>query len=337
MMTKIKALAIAGIALGFATACQTTGLKSEGDPNRVLLSSFNVKSTNPATLANWKDSPLEVEGVMSYPNVGGSGPYPAIIYLLSSGGYNRSYDGGWVNIFNEAGYATLMVNQFTARGLSLSTGLGSKQSGITNMSYLSDIYAAVRSLKNNPRIDGARLATFGMSWGGGIQMYLMSDWYNRNVGDGMQIKAHIALAPNCPFNVENPKPTSGSMLMLLGELDNWNLPGPCKDYAKRLVAAGADVKVMVVKGASHAWDTQHPVRGKSNVTVYHCQITWNTKTMHAQEKRTGNKADFGIVDDTAWENLWNDCTKKTTVYTGGTTTQRSQTENAVTSFLREKL
>ena len=327
----IRLILFAGT-VGASASCQTTGITSVDDPNRVVLASYDVKSSAPGTSATWKDNPLEVEGVMSYPDGAAStGPYPAIIYLLGSGGYNAQDDEGWIDLFNKAGYATLMVNQYTARGLSVSKGLGSAQVGMSDMSFLSDVYAAARALRKNPRIDGARIVTFGSSWGGGIQIFMMSDWYDRTVGNGETIAAHIAVAPACYFTIENPKPTSAKTLILLGEKDDWNQPGPCRDYAARLKAAGGDVSVIEIKDAVHGWYSPGSVRYLSGITVYHCQITWDPETMTEYNRPEGKKHD---LRDGGWGSLWDDCVKKqATVRMGGTAEQRKQTESAVFDFL----
>ncbi len=313
------------------SACQTSGLTSEDDPNRVNLNSYDVATSHPATAVDWKNKPIMIDGKMSYPQ--GEGPFPAIVYLLSSGGYNAPYDDKWVKQLNDAGYATLMVNQYSARGMKLVGGLGTKQSGMSDVSFLHDVYAAVGELRNNPRIDGDRIATFGMSWGGGIQMYMMADWYTQNAGDGVEIKAHVALSPACYMTIDQPKATSGSLLMLLGEKDNWNEPGPCKDYAAKLQKSGGDVKVVDIKGGQHGWDMTKPAKSKT-VTVYHCQITYDPDTKMGYNHREGKEVDYSTSD---WGNLWDDCQKQATVTTGGTAEQRAETEAAVFEFLKEKL
>ena len=317
----------------FQSKGHSSGLTSKDNPNRVTLHSYTVVDDHPATVGKWRNNPIDIEGVMSYPKDSGSGPFPAIIYLLSSGGYNKKYDDGWVKQLNDAGYATLMVNQYTARGMNVKGGLGSSQNGMGDISFVSDVYAAIRSLKKNPNIDQNRIATFGMSWGAGVQIFMTSQWYTNKVGDGEQIQAHIALAPACYMTVEKPAPTSTKMLMLLGEKDNWNEPGPCIDYAEKLNAAGGSAEVIVIPDAVHAFDMVEPKKSQ-NVMTWHCQVTWDPKTMKAFNKREGKVADYS---KNSWGNLWDECSRKRKVTTGGTSAQRKQAEDAIFSFLKNNL
>ena len=336
ILKEIKIIAIIVLTLiTLQSIGHSSGLTFKQDPNRVTLNSYNVDvdDDHPAAANKWRSKPIDIEGVMSYPKDSESGPFPVIIYLLSSGGYDKKYDGGWVKQFNDAGYATLMVNQYTARGISLKKGLGSSQDGMGDISFLSDVYAAIRSLKKNPKIDQNRIATFGMSWGGGVQIFMTSQWYTNKVGDGDQIQAHIALAPACYMTVENPVPTSSKMLMILGEKDNWNEPGPCIDYADKLNAAGGSVEVIVIPDAVHGFDLVKPKKSRKAMT-WHCQITWDPKTMKAYHKREGKEADYSKND---WGNLWDDCSKTRKVTTGGTPAQRKQAEEVIFSFLNNNL
>ena len=321
--------------IGHSLEFNLSGLTSKDDPNRVTLKSYTVDidDDHPAAADKWRNNPIDIEGVMSYPKDSESSPFPAVIYLLSSGGYNKKYDDIWIKQLNDAGYATLMVNQYTARGISLKGGLGSSQDGMGDISFVSDVYAAIRSLKKNPKIDKNRIATFGMSWGGGVQIFMTSQWYTNKVGDGEQIQAHIALAPACYMTVENPIPTSAKILMLLGEKDNWNEPGPCIDYADKLNAAGGSAEVIIIPDAAHAFDTAEPKKSKKAMT-WHCQVTWDPKTMMAYHKREGKEADYSKND---WGNLWDDCSKKRKVTTGGTSAQRKQAEDAIFLFLKNNL
>ena len=305
----------------------------ESSPKTIKLDSYDIESTLPSTAPKWKNTPIKVGATWSFPSEGIQ-PYPLVIYLLSSGGYSSGYDGKWIKWFNNQGFATLWVDQYTVRGMSLEKGLGTKQTGMSDASYVSDAYAAIRAAKADPRIDPERIVTFGMSWGGGVQMYLMSQWFQKQLGNGnVNIAGHIALAPACYLTVEKPKPTTGKMLMLLGEKDNWNQPKPCRNYAKRLQQAGASITVETVKDANHAWDFNKATKSYRAV-VYHCDIRFDPKTMNARNVEEGIKVNFSRD---GWGSLWDKCEKEAKVTTGGTKKQLNWTRERVRKHLADTL
>ena len=313
--------------------CEPIPGRKKADPNKIKLDSYDIESTLPSTASDWSKNSLKVDATWSFP-AEGKQPYPLVIYLLSSGGYWSGYDGKWIKWFNNQGFATLWVNQYTARGMSLKKGLGTKQSGMSDASYVSDAYAAIRTAKADPRIDPERIVTFGMSWGGGVQMYLMSQWFQKQLGNGnVNIAGHIALGPACYLTVEKPKPTTGKMLMLLGEKDNWNQPKPCRNYAKRLQQAGASITVETVKDANHAWDFNKATKSYRAV-VYHCDIRFDPKTMNARNVEEGIKVNFSRD---GWGSLWDKCEKKAKVTTGGTKKQLNWTRERVRKHLADTL
>ena len=313
--------------------CEPIPGRKKADPNKIKLDSYDIESTLPSTASDWSKNSLKVDATWSFP-AEGKQPYPLVIYLLSSGGYWSGYDGKWIKWFNNQGFATLWVNQYTARGMSLKKGLGTKQSGMSDASYVSDAYAAIRTAKADPRIDPERIVTFGMSWGGGVQMYLMSQWFQKQLGNGnVNIAGHIALGPACYLTVEKPKPTTGKMLMLLGEKDNWNQPKPCRNYAKRLQQAGASITVETVKDANHAWDFNKATKSYRAV-VYHCDIRFDPKTMNARNVEEGIKVNFSRD---GWGSLWDKCEKEAKVTTGGTKKQLNWTRERVRKHLADTL
>jgi len=305
----------------------------ESSPKTIKLDSYDIESTLPSTAPKWKNNPIKVGATWSFPSEGKQ-PFPLVIYLLSSGGYWSGYDGKWIKWFNSQGFAILWVDQYTARGMSLKKGLGTKQSGMSDASYVSDVYAAIRTAKADPRIDPERIVTFGMSWGGGVQMYLMSQWWEEQLGgDDVTIAGHIALGPACYLTVERPVPTTGKMLMLLGEKDNWNQPKPCRNYAKRLQQAGASITVETVKGANHAWDFNKAAKSYRAV-VYHCDIRFDPKTMDARNVEDGIKVNFSRD---GWGKVWDKCVRKAKVTTGGTKKQLNWTRERVRKHLADTL
>ena len=300
----------------------------------VALNSFNVATSNPTTSTEWKKTHVRTPAVLTLPaNTDEDTRHPAIVYLLSSGGLSKA-DKRWQKNFLSSGYAVLQIDQYSNRGMSLRKGLGKKQSGMTEMSFLSDLYAGVRYLKNHPQIDPNRIATFGRSWGGGVQVYTMMDWYQNMVGEGLELAARIALYPACSLTIEALTATAGKTLFLLGGKDDWNAPDQCVDFATRVRSAGGDVTVEVLPSAVHSWDNGNRVKVTRGVMIWgrECHILWDPSTKKIWKSGTSERLD--LVD--GWNKVW-DCVVKGSVKTGGTTKQVKITDELVFSFLRYNL
>ena len=112
-----------------------------------------------------------------------------------------------------------------------------------------------------------------------------------------------------------------------------NESGPCIDCADKLNAAGGSAEVIVIPGAVHAFDIEEPKKSQTVIT-WHCQVTWDPKTMKAFNKREVKVVDYS---KNSLGNLWDDCSKKRKVTTGGTSAQRKQAEDAIFSFLKNNL
>ncbi len=301
----------------------------------VNLDSYLVASSQPATVTKWRDKPILTPAKLTFPSSNdATGRYPAIVYLLTVGGLHDD-DKRWQRKFRDEGYAVLQIDQYSNRGLSLSSGMGKAQLGISDMSYLSDVYAGIKYLKQNDWIDPERIAIFGRSWGGGMQVYMTSDWYQSRVGEGLEIEVRVALYPICSMTVEQPVATSGKTLFVLGGKDTWNAPAPCVDYASRLKSAGGDITVEILPNAVHSWDNGYSVETKRGVTVWgRCHNLWNPSTMETWAAGSSERHD---MSDGSWGQIWDDCVVKSSVKTGGTPGQIAKTEEIVFGYLRNHL
>ncbi len=328
---RISVIAILALLVTSGTDTASAGSKKI----KIKLDSFTVTSSRPTTASTWRDNPIRTPAKLTFPSGDdASGRYPAIVYLLSSGGL-KDADKRWQRKFRNEGYAVLQIDQYSNRGLSLRSGLGKSQSGMSDMSYLSDVYAGIKYLKQNDRIDPDRIATFGRSWGGGIQVYTTSDWYQSKVGEGLELKVRVALYPACYLTIDQPVATSGKTLFLLGSKDTWNAPAPCIDYASRLKASGGDITVEILPNAVHSWDNGYPVENNRGITVWgRCHILWNPSTMEAWASGSSDKLEFA---DGSVKKLWDNCVVKTSVKVGGTPGQIAKTEEIVLGYLGNHL
>lgn len=299
------------------------------DQVKVKLQSYNVESSLPGKLTKAsRQNPLEIQGNLYIPKDADNPP--VVLYLLSSGGYSKKYDGGWLKYFRDKNYATFWFDQYTPRGLDLSTGLGKSQAGMTDMSYLSDVFAAISYLRRHPKLKNSKLVTFGSSWGGGIQMYMLSDWYSQIIGGGQTVDGHIAITPYCYLTVDKPTMSSEATrsLVIYGEKDIWTKPKPCQDYVAKLKTSGGLINEHIVKGGNHGLARVQKEK-KYRVTTWNCQVTFEPSTMKAFHRRENKTADF----NKGWGNVWDDCVGENMVVTGGTKAQRKEVESVIQRHL----
>jgi dienelactone hydrolase len=205
---------------------------------------------------------------------------------------------------------------------------------MTDMSFLHDAAAALKFLKTQPKIDSNRIASFGRSWGGGIQMYMTEEWYATNAMDSELPKIRIALYPACYLTTKNPKPTPGKTFLFLGEKDNWNEAGPCVDYANRLLKEGGAITVKVYPDAVHVFDGQRS-RSEANVVVWgRCQNVWDTETFEIENLLEGTRYN---IKDGKWGPVWDKCVRKDWVKLQGTPQLKSVVQKDVLNVLSSEL
>lgn len=181
-----------------------------------------------------------------------AGRLPAIILLHGSGGLS-THEQDYAERFEEAGYATLVMDSFAARGVQDTVAT---PAAVTPWSMLVDAYRALALLQSHPRIDPARIALVGWSKGG-----MVADWasrmrYRKALHPEAQpgFAGHVAFYPWCGEQQVPVALTGAPMLYLVGQNDDWTGAEPCRDYAARAVAAGFPVRLHVFAGADHGFD-----------------------------------------------------------------------------------
>jgi dienelactone hydrolase len=297
----------------------------------VLLDSFTVASSHPSTVGKWKAKPQKIQAHIEYPSVVRD-KYPAILYLLSSGGFG-SRDRAWIDLFLKSGYAVLWVDQYTTRGISVSSGLSQEQSEMSDMSFLHDVASGFRYLKDQPRVDAARIASFGRSWGGTMAVYMADEWYVKAAMDGNVPKVRVALYPGCHLSTRVPKPTAGKTFFFLGEDDNFTHPKPCVDFISRLSKSGAHAEVKIYPKAQHSFDNAVQYRAR-RPGWGHCHGVWDTDTWILENRLDGTSHN---MKGGSWGQIFTECSKMVNVSGYGTDASRLLAEQDVMQVLSEHL
>jgi dienelactone hydrolase len=165
----------------------------------------------------------------------GNGPFPAIVALHGCGGlFTRkgeiqSREQDWAQRLNAAGYAVLLVDSFTARGMSEICTV--KERAIHPRDRAGDAAAAAQWLAAQPFIDRLRMALLGWSNGGSTVLWAMREGFMSGDAD---FKVAIAFYPGCRVFAQRSEWRPRSPLsILIGGADDWTEPGPCRELATR--------------------------------------------------------------------------------------------------------
>jgi len=108
------------------------------------------------------DTKVKLEIVLQYPDVS-KDKYPLVVIVASSQGFNYEDEILMAQDFRKLGYATLLVDSYTRRGV----GGDSAEVGYTinTPTIALDALYALDAVKDNPRIDMNRTALYGASKG----------------------------------------------------------------------------------------------------------------------------------------------------------------------------
>ena len=126
-----------------------------------------------------------------------------------------------------------------------------------------DAYRALAVLSKHPRIVPSKIALMGFSKGGDVALHASMKRFQR-----MYASPGVAFAAFLPFYApcntryrEDDQISEQPIRMFHGSADNWVPVASCRDYVKRLQAAGNDIQLTEYSGAQHAFDNYlTPVR-----------------------------------------------------------------------------
>ena len=201
------------------------------------------------------DGSTDLHGELSLPQ--GPGPFPAVVVMIPTmcEGYVAPPDSWQRAALPSWGYATLLIDSFATRGLTVSacrdfTVLQPSQT-------VGDAYGALEFLKSRANIDANRIALIG--FGGQGTTALLSDTteardrYLRGGESGF--RAVFAFYPYCnvEFVKEIPRAYAPERIFA-GERDDISPATRCVELSERLRTRGADVEVTVYPRAEAGFD-----------------------------------------------------------------------------------
>jgi len=197
-----------------------------------------------------RGKPITLTAELSLPQ--GKGRFPVVVLMHGSQGIggNIQY---WKRHFNETGFATLVIDSMSGRGL---TGVATNQALIGRLNFIVDIYRSLDILAQHPRIDPGHVALMGFSRGGQAALYAATErfqsmWNSSNV----QFAAYIPFYPDCATSYRaDTELVKRPVRIFHGANDNYNPAAACRKFVARLRQSRADVELTEYPDAYHLFD-----------------------------------------------------------------------------------
>lgn len=212
---------------------------------------FPILTRTLPTRVEGVEQPGTVTGDLSLPP--GTARVPAVIVLHSCAGVTPSV-ADWARALNAMGYAALVVDSFTGRGVQeICTGHTSVNPG----SRLADLFRAHEVLVTHPRVDPQRVGVLGFSHGGWVTLWASQGWYQRRFMRG-SVRPPVAFAAfypaGCNVQLLDEADVRAPVRIFQGTADDWTTIDHCRNWVDRRRAAGHDVSLVEYPGALHGFD-----------------------------------------------------------------------------------
>lgn len=195
-----------------------------------------------------KAEPVRLIGYLARPP--GAGPFPAVVLLHGCGGFHSSMI-SWADRLSRFGYAALAVDSFGPRRMD-------QHCGGYFPDQADDAYAALRHLGTKPFVRASQVAVMGFSMGGGSVLATVERGGVERLHPE-KFRAGVAFYPVCQ-NASGI--TTGPVLVLVGDADDWTPSSSCEAMAAGRAELGAPrtpgdrsmIELVIYPGVHHSFD-----------------------------------------------------------------------------------
>ena len=200
----------------------------------------------------------------------GPGPFAAVVMHHGCGGmYGRTgapspHTTAWARHFVQQGYIALAVDSFRPRGHAEMCTKPAPQPVRMGFERPRDAAGALAYLQSRTDVKPDRVADIGWSHGGGTVLFTASRLATnlRRQMAGPDFRTLIAFYPPCLPALSNERyGTTLTLLILIGEADDWTPAPPCMALTDHLRRKGEAVDLALYPGAHHGFD------GPGNVSI----------------------------------------------------------------------
>ena len=280
---------------GFRSPLKELSEKKLKNGELIKIQSYNAEDYLVIKEGRYKDRPVKVDALITYPK--GEGPFPVLIIVHSSGGPGEFSDKDYRYYRSQQkpllkmGIAVMYLDNFSGRNV-INTYANQQQA--THWSTYIDAFMALEHLSKDPKINIKKVGISGYSRGGIISL-MISEKRLRDalVSKDLYFAAAQPRSPDC-WSIgmfRNPQPIKETKTwMVLGGKDDYTRAEPCVEMGEKIKANGGDIEVTVEKHWHHSflgnWDPEPEERA---------QYFWKCPPYYTEDDGSWNKEQMDLM------------------------------------------